>query len=114
MKGKFILAVLCTCTLGSCTAMRVTGTISDAVTGEPIGGCGVTVATRVVVSDFRGQYSAKVRRGRRPMTVVCPGYELQNLEVDSSETRRPTVNVQMTPAKKARPRSTAKMGAGTR
>ncbi|MFN2376777.1 MAG: hypothetical protein ABR538_09585 [Candidatus Binatia bacterium] len=114
MKRRFILVALCAFALGGCTAMRVSGTISDAVTGEPVGGCGVTVATRVVVSDFRGQYSAKVRRGHRPMSVVCPGYELQQLEVDSSKTRRPTVNVQMTPVKRARPRGTARMAPGTR
>ena len=103
MRIGVAITALCAAMLGGC-AMTVTGMVSDSVTGDPAGQCGVTVATKTVVTDFRGHYVAKVRVGRRPMTVVCPGYELQQLTVDSSQGRRPVMNVKMVPVKKPRPR----------
>jgi hypothetical protein len=83
--------------LSACTTMRVTGMVTDEQTGEPVGVCGITSGTKYVRTDPIGRYAIPVKREWKTMQVVAPGYERKTVTFGDQPTRRPVIDVGLTP-----------------
>lgn len=108
MNREAVLAILFALALCGCRSITVRGVVSDALTGEPVWPCSVSMGGRSAVADLAGRYRLQARKrpptkkfsSSRSMEVLCKGYERKVVEVTWDETRYPTVNVPMTPAQK--------------
>jgi hypothetical protein len=88
--------------VAGCTSMRVTGNITDSVTGDVVPNCGVTIGPRYISADGAGHFVVNARKSWGKLDVVCAGYEPQSVEVDSSQSRYPTISILMTPRRSAK------------
>lgn len=102
IRKQTIVALICAIALSACTSMRVTGFVTDEVTGDPIGSCGITIGERYVHVDSAGHYSVNARTSWKTMKLIAPGYHPKSVTIDTSKTRYPTINVQLTPKKAGR------------
>ncbi|MCU0473632.1 MAG: TonB-dependent receptor [Bacteroidales bacterium] len=99
-KLKFLLLILLT-TITSLTgaqvaaqqARKVTGTVIDAVTREPMAGVTVSVSgtTTGVITDFDGKYTIEVANANSTLTFSYVGYASQSIVVGNNT----TLDVQM-------------------
>jgi hypothetical protein len=83
--------------LASACAMRVTGVVRDATSGQPIGGAVVTAEdgrNRMSVTDPRGQFAVKTDWRVHNMTFSAPGYETTAIQIPSTD-RFPVISVDM-------------------
>ena len=104
MTKRTPLSILLVLALAGCSSFRVTGTLTDAATGEPAWPCSVSIGNRSAMSDLKGQYKLSARRqipGKmlksRRMDVYCRGYEQKSVDVNVEGTRYPVVDLQLTP-----------------
>ena len=95
-KRKLLLLIMAA-VLSACTSVRVTGFVTDELTGDPIEGCGISFGSIYTSTDAAGHYVIKGRKSWEAMQLIAPGYESKSVPVDASDTRYPTVNVQLTP-----------------
>jgi len=95
--------------LVGCSSMRVAGIVTDAATKEGVGTCEITIDPHYAHSDPAGHYSIAARRCTeegsglkhlncaRSMKLVCRGYETKTVPIDTSKTRSPKLNIEVTP-----------------
>lgn len=83
--------------LSACTSMRITGTVTDQRTGEPITHGGVVSGPRSAPTDFLGRYVIGVDRSWKTMQVIAKGYEPKNVSFESASSRYPIIDIQMSP-----------------
>jgi hypothetical protein len=104
MKQRIAISISLVLVLAGCANFRVTGTLTNAETGEPAWPCSVTIGSRSAMSNLHGQYKLSAKRrmpGKvlesRRMDVYCKGYERKSIDVDVDDTRYPVVDVQLAP-----------------
>ena len=92
-----------TATLAGCTSMKVRGLVTDAKTGKPVETCDIWMGERNTRSSLTGRYTMVARRMTRDGTYSrrldfrCQGYEPKWVDIDTSWTRHPEVNVTVVP-----------------
>ena len=92
------LSLLVVLALPGC-AMRVSGFVTDSVTGEPVGRGHLTVGDRFASIDSAGHYSIKTRFNTKDRFVFSArGYVTQSVRVKiNQEQRYRELNVQLVP-----------------
>jgi len=75
----------------------LTGTISDANTGDPITGATVTLDSASTTSDSTGKYSLTVTVGIYTLRISANGYQTWSETVDLSAGGTQTLDVKLTP-----------------
>jgi hypothetical protein len=96
--AKFLLTVAGLFALSGCDAMRVSGFVTDAITGEPIQACGVMIQDGYTHVDTAGHYSIRAELyGSKKLSFIAGGYEEETVVVDASKTRYPKLDVQLQP-----------------
>jgi hypothetical protein len=94
------LAAVVALSLATACAMRITGTVRDATSGQPIGGAVLSAndgRSRLSTTDPTGGYAVKTNRRPTNLTVSAPGYETTTVVV-SDAYRYPIVDVDLTRA----------------
>lgn len=93
-----VATIVAACTLlASACAMRVTGVVRDATSGQPIGGAVVTAEDgrhRLSVTDPRGQFAVKTDWRTHNLTVSAPGYQTTAVQVADTD-RFPVIAVDL-------------------
>ena len=81
--------------LAACN-MRVTGTVSDAASGQPIGACAVSVDQVYTHTDPMGRYNLVTRHRRQEsIKYVAPGYAVMTKTINAEDTRYPVLDVEL-------------------
>lgn len=83
--------------LSTACAMRITGTVRDATSGQPIGGAVLSASdgrNRVSTTDPAGSFAVKTDRNPTNLTVSAPGYETTTVVVPDDD-RYPVVHVDL-------------------
>jgi hypothetical protein len=95
------VAVASTFAASGC-AVRVSGFVTDAATGEPVEGASLTIGERYTLVDTAGYYVLKARLNTKERLVFAAnGYETQSLRFRKRDERFPKMNVQLVPTKAA-------------
>lgn len=92
-----MLAGLALVALAGCQSMRISGTVRDRLTAEPVLRGEVSSGPRVVSLDPIGRYQISVYRSWKTLDVRCPGYETRTLEFGNLDSRYPVIDVQLEP-----------------
>ena len=92
-----VLVLIMALAVSACSSIRVTGFVTDEVTGSPVGGCGISFGSFYTSTDAAGHYVIKGNKSLETMQLIASGYESKSVSVDASDTRYPVVNVQLTP-----------------
>lgn len=95
-----VLVGVAALSMATACAMRITGTVRDATSGQPIGGAVLTAndgRSRLVTTDPAGGYAVKTDRKPTNLTVSAPGYDT-NTVVVSDQYKYPIVDVDLTRA----------------
>lgn len=96
MRNRIYLAAVLSLVVSGCPfTKRVTGTITDIETNQPIGTCDVTMGLRHRHVNAAGRFRINARKWWEKMDVTCPGYEPQTVTVERSRGRYPVINVEM-------------------
>jgi len=91
-RGVLLLVLM----LGGC-AMKVSGFVSDALTGRPIGGARVRIDDRIVYANPVGTYIVKVHGSSTATAEVsAPGYDTSTVKC-ATPGRHPVCDVVLHP-----------------
>jgi hypothetical protein len=90
-------AVVAALVLSAGCAMRITGTVRDASSGQPVGGAVLSANDghrRLIVTDPAGGFAVKTKRRPTNLTVSAPGYDTTTIVVPS-DNKYPIVEVDL-------------------